>query len=170
MLRVGTRQFHKRLRAGGLACLLLMAAGPAAWAGPEEQGQPATQSGAAPSAAPPATAAQGTPTQPGPAPAGASEPAVPERLTEADVMSVVLAQKPQIIQCALEQKKQAPEVKGRLIMRWNVQPDGKTLDVACATPELCSTYIASCLTQLIQEWTFPRHQKPTGPVSFPFTF
>jgi hypothetical protein len=169
MPRMGTRQFHKRLREGGLACILLMAAaGPGAWAGPKEQST--ANAGAAPSAAPPSTAAQGTPAQPGSAPAGASEPAVPERLTEADVMSVVLAQKPQIIQCALEQKKQAPEVKGRLIMRWNVQPDGKALDVACATPELCTTYIASCLTQLIQAWTFPRHQKPTGPVSFPFTF
>jgi hypothetical protein len=36
--------------------------------------------------------------------------------------------------------------------------------------ELCSTYLAGCLTGLIQGWTFPARGGAAETIEFPFTF
>ena len=96
--------------------------------------------------------------------------AMPERLQQSDIMSVVLANKPAIIKCVNEQKKKDPALSGKLVMRWTIQTSGKTTAVSCRTDEFRSTYMASCISGLIKSWSFPRHKKQGEPIDFPFTF
>ncbi|MCP3103850.1 adventurous gliding motility protein GltJ [Myxococcus sp. K15C18031901] len=96
--------------------------------------------------------------------------AVPERLQTSDVMAVVLNNKPAIVKCVNEQKKKDPSLSGKLVMRWTIQPSGKTSNVTCKTDEFKSTYMASCISGLIKSWNFPRHKKQGDPIDFPFTF
>ncbi|MFE8598479.1 AgmX/PglI C-terminal domain-containing protein [Archangium violaceum] len=89
---------------------------------------------------------------------------------EEELLAVVLNHKQAILQCVNEQKKRQPGLSGKLVMRWSLQTNGKTKDVSCRTPELCSTYLAGCLSGLIQGWSFPKPRAQRGPIDFPFTF
>jgi predicted Zn finger-like uncharacterized protein len=95
---------------------------------------------------------------------------MPDTLQQSDIMAVVLANKPAIVKCVNEQKKKDPALSGKLVMRWTIQPSGKTASVSCRTDEFRSTYMASCISGLIKGWTFPRHKKQGDPIDFPFTF
>jgi hypothetical protein len=95
---------------------------------------------------------------------------VPEKLQQSDILAVVLANKPAIVKCVNEQKKKDPALSGKLVMRWSIQPSGKTTSVSCRTDEFRSTYMASCISGLIKGWNFPRHKKQGDPIDFPFTF
>ncbi|OJT16301.1 hypothetical protein BO221_50740 [Archangium sp. Cb G35] len=89
---------------------------------------------------------------------------------EEELLAVVLNHKQAILQCVNEQKKRQPGLSGKLVMRWSLQTNGKTKDVSCRTPELCSTYLAGCISGLIQGWSFPKPRAQRGPIDFPFTF
>jgi tetratricopeptide (TPR) repeat protein len=95
---------------------------------------------------------------------------LPPQLTAADVMAVVLAHKPAVAECVKKQREQQPGSSGRLEMRWSVQPSGAAKDVTCLSGELCSTYLAGCLTGLIQGWTFPAREGGLKTFEFPFAF
>lgn len=101
-------------------------------------------------------------------------PAAPEgtreRLSQSDIMAVVLANKPAIVKCVNEQKKKDPQLSGKLVIRWVVQPSGKTTGVSVQSAEFRKTYMAGCISGLIKGWTFPRHRKQGDPIDFPFTF
>jgi hypothetical protein len=102
-----------------------------------------------------------------PAPAGQGQP---ERLSQGDIMQVVVANKPAIVKCVNEQKKKNPGLSGKLVMRWTIQITGRTHGVSVRTDEFKSTYLASCLSGLIKSWSFPRHRIQGAPIDFPFTF
>jgi predicted Zn finger-like uncharacterized protein len=104
-----------------------------------------------------------------PAPGGGDRN-LPEQLQQSDIMAVVLANKPAIVKCVNDAKKQDPGVSGKLVMRWTIQPSGKTTSVSVQTDEFRKTYMATCMTNLIKGWTFPKHRKQGSPIDFPFTF
>jgi len=105
-----------------------------------------------------------------PAP-GASSTDVPERLPKGDIMSIVLANKPKIVQCVNEQKARDPNLHGTLVMHWVIQTSGKTASVSAVTDQFRSSYMATCLSGLVKSWNFPKHKyQPGEPVDFPFTF
>jgi predicted Zn finger-like uncharacterized protein len=95
---------------------------------------------------------------------------VPERLGQSDIMAVVVANKPAIVKCVNEQKKKDPGLTGRLVMRWVIQPNGKTSGVSVKSEEFKKTYMASCISGLIKGWNFPKHKKQGDPIDFPFIF
>lgn len=103
-----------------------------------------------------------------PAPGGQSNENLPASLSQSDIMSVVLANKPGIMACVSEQKKKDPSVTGPLVMRWTIQTSGKTSNVKVQTTELRDTAVATCLGNLIKTFKFPAHQKEGDPVDFPF--
>jgi hypothetical protein len=106
-----------------------------------------------------------------PAPGSASSTEVPERLPKGDIMSVVLANKPKIVQCVNEQKARDPNLHGTLVMHWVIQTSGKTGSVSAVTDQFRSSYMATCLSGLVKSWNFPKHKyQPGEPVDFPFTF
>jgi hypothetical protein len=87
-----------------------------------------------------------------------------------DIMGVALAHKDAIRQCVSEQNKRKPGLRGTLVMRWSIQTNGRAKDVSCQTPEFCSTYLAGCLSGLIQGWSFSKPRTQRGPIDFPFWF
>ncbi|CAM3103883.1 adventurous gliding motility protein GltJ [Corallococcus sp. ZKHCc1 1396] len=93
-----------------------------------------------------------------------------DRLQQSDIMQVVLNNKPAIVKCVNEQKQKDPSLSGKLVMRWTVQPSGKTSSVSCRTDEFRTSHMATCITGLIKGWSFPKHQKQGDPIDFPFTF
>ena len=103
-----------------------------------------------------------------PEPGGGSS--VPERLGQSDIMAVVVANKPAIVKCVSEQKKQQPGLTGKLVMRWTIQTSGRTTGVAVRSEEFKKTYMANCISGLIKSWSFPKHKKQGEPIDFPFTF
>lgn len=95
---------------------------------------------------------------------------VQERLSQSDIMAVVLANKPAIVKCVNEQKKKDPAISGKLVMGWTIQTSGKTTGVGVKSEEFKRTYMASCISGLIKGWSFPKHKKQGDPIEFPFTF
>jgi hypothetical protein len=95
---------------------------------------------------------------------------IPERLGQSDIMAVIISHKPSIIRCVNDQKKREPNLTGRLVMRFLIRPDGSTLSVQVKSAEFAKTFMASCITQEIKSWTFPRHKRQGDPIDFPFIF
>ena len=95
---------------------------------------------------------------------------VKDRLSQSDIMAVVVANKPAIVKCVSEQKKRNPGLSGKLVMRWTIQTNGMTKGVSVRSEEFKSTYMASCISGLIKGWTFPKHRVQGDPIDFPFTF
>ncbi|WP_395856935.1 AgmX/PglI C-terminal domain-containing protein [Cystobacter fuscus] len=92
------------------------------------------------------------------------------RCDDMDIMGVAVAHKDAIRQCVSEQNKRKPGLRGKLVMRWSIQTNGRATDVSCQTPEFCSTYLAGCLSGLIQGWSFSKPRTQRGPIDFPFSF
>ncbi|MGQ0507406.1 MAG: adventurous gliding motility protein GltJ [Myxococcaceae bacterium] len=93
-----------------------------------------------------------------------------ESLSSSDIMTVVVQNKPAIMKCVAEQKNKDPDMTGTLVMRWQVQPSGRTSNVSVQSDEFKSTYMASCIGGLIKSWSFPRHKVAGDPINFPFKF
>lgn len=104
-----------------------------------------------------------------PAPGSASAD-LPDSLGQSDVMSVVVQNKPSILGCVAEQRKRDSNLSGRMVMRWQIHPNGKTSNVSVQTDEFKGTPLAGCIAGLIKTWTFPRHKIQGEPINFPFTF
>jgi hypothetical protein len=94
----------------------------------------------------------------------------PKQLKTADIMTVVTAHKPAIVECVKKQREQKPALSGKLVMRWSIQPDGSAKDVSCVSGAMCSTHFAGCLTGLIPGWTFPARAMQAEAVDFSFVF
>jgi hypothetical protein len=104
-------------------------------------------------------------------PAAGQEPKpLPERITREDIMAGVMPHKPEILECVKAQRQIDPESygKGKVVMRWAIQPDGRTTEVTCVSG--CSWQFASCVAEKIKSWTFPQHQVQGEALDFPFTF
>jgi hypothetical protein len=98
----------------------------------------------------------------------AGQEAKPERLDKPDIMAVVISRKPEITECVNEQAKAQPDAHAKVVMRWTVLPDGRTVDVSCVSG--CETLFSSCMAGKIKSWTFPAHQVQGKPITFPFIF
>ena len=95
---------------------------------------------------------------------------IQDSLGTADIMRVVVDNKPTIKQCVDEQRKRDASLSGKIVMSWTILASGKTASVSCASEEFKSSYMAQCLTGLIRGWQFPRHKVQGDPINFPFTF
>jgi hypothetical protein len=94
----------------------------------------------------------------------------PDAISSAEIMEVVFAHKPAILDCASEQKKKDPRLGGKIVMRWNVLSNGRVEGISCTSDELQSSFMAQCLTRLIKGWRFPPHSLQSEPINFPFSF
>lgn len=101
---------------------------------------------------------------------GQEPPPKPERLSRADIQAAVMPHKPEVVECVKTQRELTPNVQGetRVVMRWTIQPDGKTANVTCVSG--CELRFASCIGEKIKSWTFPEHQVQGEPLDYPFAF
>ncbi len=95
---------------------------------------------------------------------------IPDSLGTADIMRVVVDNKPTIKQCVDEQRKRDASLSGKIVMSWTILASGKTANVSCSSDEFKSSYMAHCLAGLIKGWQFPRHKVQGEQINFPFTF
>lgn len=97
---------------------------------------------------------------------------LPERLTSADIMKVVVGNKMSIAGCIQEHRARTqPGAKGQFVARWSVLPDGSTVGATVETAEFSGTPLAQCIEGLVKGWKFPRHRvAQQEPIRFPFTF
>jgi hypothetical protein len=109
------------------------------------------------------------PTDPPPGP-DTSDPGKKVTLQRSDVMEVILQHKDELSACVVKQRKEAPDQRGKLLMRWRVKPSGETFDVKVASTELAKSTIAQCMTEAIGRFRFPKHQVQGEAITFPFKF
>ncbi len=95
---------------------------------------------------------------------------VPETLGQSDVMEVVLSHKAELAKCAADQHLRDPKLTGKLVMKWTILTSGRVGAVEVVSTEFKSTYMATCLSNLIRHWVFPPHKTQGEPVVFPFKF
>ncbi len=103
-----------------------------------------------------------------PAPGGGAD--LPETLGQAEIMQVVVSNKAAIVRCVSEQKAKDPDASGTLVMRFTVQPSGRTSNVSAVTEEFKATHMAACIGGQIKSWSFPKHKTQGDPINFPFKF
>jgi predicted Zn finger-like uncharacterized protein len=93
-----------------------------------------------------------------------------ESLETSDIFETVRANSGALQGCAAEQRKREPGVTGRLVVKWTIQTSGKVSSVSVVSEEFKSTYMATCVSNVIKGISFPRHKKQGEPVQFPFKF
>jgi len=95
-----------------------------------------------------------------------------DSLSTSDIMEVVGSHKAAIVNCIETHEPAAPEGgKGRVVVRWNVQPSGSATDVQVETDALKGTPFARCIEGAVRTWKFPQHRvKSQEPVRFPITY
>ena len=96
--------------------------------------------------------------------------AVANKLTKGDIEAVVKANQPAILACLNEHKRKSPTSSGNLVMRWSIQPAGKTTAVKVVSHEHRATYAATCISGLVKGWVFPQHKVQGVPVDWTFPF
>jgi len=96
--------------------------------------------------------------------------AAKQSLSDADIMEYILGRRAEVASCAREQKSKNPNVKGAMVVEWNIAPSGKTSQVklAAAASEFQGTHFADCVIKLIQGWQFPAHRTAGGTRKFNF--
>jgi hypothetical protein len=97
-------------------------------------------------------------------------PVVSDTVSQAEIMSVVLAHKPEVLGCVRGQRASDADIHGTLVMGWSVERDGTTRDVSAYTPEFGGAPVVSCLVRSIRSWKFPAHTAAQPQVRFPFKF
>jgi len=99
-----------------------------------------------------------------------AQAAIQNKLAKSDIAAVVKANQPAILACLNEHKRKNPASTGNLVMRWSIQPAGKTTAVKVVSQEHRSTYAATCISGLIKGWVFPQHKVQGVPVDWTFPF
>lgn len=93
---------------------------------------------------------------------------LPKTLTQEQILEVVKANIGRIKTCMAEQAQRDPSIKGKLVIGWDIQPNGKTKNVQIKTPQFKGTYIGTCISSVVSDFNFPKFSGPPIPIEFPF--
>lgn len=84
---------------------------------------------------------------------------------------VVRAKLPQIRACFEVGLADAPDLRGRVLLRFAIGPDGKARDLEVVDDQLGDPRVAACIVEQIPSWQFPRPRDGrTLVISYPFAF
>ncbi|WP_404364268.1 TonB family protein [Corallococcus coralloides] len=78
--------------------------------------------------------------------------------------------KASIQRCYEKELKRDPTLKGRVMVRFNLKPDGRAGNVEVEESTLRSEGVSSCIITTIRAWKFPFQPSDDVPVSYPFIF
>lgn len=72
--------------------------------------------------------------------------------------------------CYEKELKRNPSLKGKIVIRFSIMPNGRTGEIDIEENTLGNEAVASCIKTIVRSWSFPF--KPDGevPVSYPFVF
>ena len=93
--------------------------------------------------------------------------------TEVDreaVARYVKARLKAIQDCYEKELKRNPSLRGKVIVRFNILPSGRTGDIDIEENTLGNDAVASCIRTKIRGWTFPFKPDEEVPVAYPFVF
>jgi TonB family protein len=116
-----------------------------------------------------------TPVPPMPQPE-AAKPADPSRLTEEqevereDLAQFVRSQADSLRACYVEQLAKSPNLRGTVVVLFNVSPAGTATDVTVESDSFPSNEVAMCITHVVRQWVFPFRPSEPLPVAYPFVF
>lgn len=98
--------------------------------------------------------------------AGAS----PTGLPAAKIRSMVVAQTPALRACYAPEALKKPGLKGDLIVRFRIEPNGNVGAASIVSSTLKSPPVEECVVRQVKTWTFPVATLPTEVSSYPLKF
>ena len=87
----------------------------------------------------------------------------------AEVRAVARAHMPEISRCYEAALAKVDEAKGRVVVRFVIDPQGNVPSAHLAADELGVEGVGCCVVQRVAAWTFPRPQGGYAIVEYPFT-
>ena len=90
-------------------------------------------------------------------------------LSNADVLGVMRQHIAEFKACNRKQKDIDPSVKGKMVVSFIVNPSGKVGTVRVTTAQFKKTFVASCISKVIRQLSFPKFGGKPKKVPFPFT-
>jgi TonB family protein len=87
-----------------------------------------------------------------------------------DLARFIQRMKASIQRCYEKELKRDPTLKGRVLVRFNLKPDGRAGNVEVDESTLRSDGVSSCIITTIRGWKFPFQPSDDVPVSYPFIF
>jgi len=90
-------------------------------------------------------------------------------LSNADVLGVMRQHIAEFKACNRKQKGIDPSVKGKMVVSFIVNPSGKVGSVKVTTAQFKKTFVASCISKVIRQLSFPKFGGKPKKVPFPFT-
>jgi hypothetical protein len=101
---------------------------------------------------------------------GADEPTGPP-LTREEIRLVVRAKLPQVRACFDAGLVRAPDIGGRVLLRFTIGPDGRAASITVDEDELGDGGVVDCLRGELAGWQFPRPRDGVPiTVAYPFVF
>lgn len=82
----------------------------------------------------------------------------------------VRSRKGAIQQCYEKELKRNPSLKGKVVVRFNITPQGRTSDIDIEENTLGNEAVGSCIKTTIRGWVFPFKPDSEVPVAYPFVF
>jgi hypothetical protein len=93
-----------------------------------------------------------------------------ESLSKTDINLVLASNKSAIDNCQAEHKKKEPKATGQLVMRFEIEPSGKTSNIRAVDTKLGNSTFGNCVTKVVREMSFPKHKQKGKPIDQVFTF
>jgi predicted Zn finger-like uncharacterized protein len=93
---------------------------------------------------------------------------LPDTLEQSQVLEVVKANFPRIQSCMKQQAEKDPSLTGKMIVSWEIQPNGRPSKVKVDTEKFQGTFVASCITGTVEGFIFPKFGGDPIPIRFPF--
>ncbi len=72
--------------------------------------------------------------------------------------------------CYERELKRNPQLKGRVMVRFSIKPNGRTSDIEIEENTLGNDAVGSCIRAVIRGWVFPFKPEDEVPVAYPFVF
>jgi hypothetical protein len=92
-------------------------------------------------------------------------------LTRDEIRLVVRAKMPQVRACFDAGLARAPDIGGRVVLRFTIGPDGRASSIAVDEDELAEPMVAECLCDELRSWQFPRPRAGVPiTIAYPFVF
>jgi predicted Zn finger-like uncharacterized protein len=103
-------------------------------------------------------------------PPARAAPALPDKLSPAQINESVANRIDALRKCVSEQKSRDPDATGVLKLRWTIAGDGSVRDVKTLTTEYAQGPFSQCITGVVRSIRFPRSATAGQEVTFPFSF
>lgn len=90
-------------------------------------------------------------------------------LSRDEIRVVVRAKMPEVRACFDAGLAEAPDIGGRVLLRFTINTDGRAGPVEIAEDELGAS-VAGCLAEAVEHWQFPRPRGGPVTIAYPFVF